>query len=178
MARQLLGIADSGESEAVRLAAIKDALDRSGIQAKTAVSVEVSTKLFEMVFDAIVAGPRGEPPALAIEDGVLGDDTDQLAAETVDDEIVGEFDDDPPDDDESDVLDVEIEVVLDVEIEVVDAGYTDAGMSQSPGALTPDDGHESLSGAHSPPYPVLSVSPVQRVLGSCRYPRPWPFSTR
>jgi hypothetical protein len=71
MAKELLGIADSGQSEAVRLAAIKDALDRSGIQAKTAVSVEVSTKPFEIVFDAITAGPRNDTPAPAIEDGGL-----------------------------------------------------------------------------------------------------------
>jgi hypothetical protein len=60
MARLLFGIGDSGQSEAVRLVAIKDALDRGGIQAKMAVSVEGSTKRYELVFDAIVAAPRNE----------------------------------------------------------------------------------------------------------------------
>ena len=41
LARQLLGIAEGAESEAVRLAAVKDALDRAGIQAKTAATVEI-----------------------------------------------------------------------------------------------------------------------------------------
>ena len=59
----LLCLAEDAESEAVALAAIKDALDRGGIRAKTAVSVEVSTKPFELVFDAISAGPRNEPVA-------------------------------------------------------------------------------------------------------------------
>ena len=84
MAKRLLGLADNAESEAVALAATKDALDRGGIQAKTAVSVEVSTKPFELVFDAIAAGPRDESSALEIEGGIIDHDTDKLAADTVD----------------------------------------------------------------------------------------------
>ncbi|KRD19798.1 hypothetical protein ASE48_22505 [Mycobacterium sp. Root265] len=42
MAKQLLGIADSGESEAVRLAAIKHALALGGITEKTSVEVSVA----------------------------------------------------------------------------------------------------------------------------------------
>ena len=41
MARELLGIATGAESEAVKLAAVKDALDRAGLGAKAEVSVEV-----------------------------------------------------------------------------------------------------------------------------------------
>ena len=44
MARQLLGLAESAASEAVQLAATNSALDRGGIQAKTAVSVVVSAE--------------------------------------------------------------------------------------------------------------------------------------
>ena len=53
MAKELLGIATGAESESVRLAAIRDALDRSGLAAKTAVEVEISAKPFELVFDKI-----------------------------------------------------------------------------------------------------------------------------
>jgi hypothetical protein len=101
MAKELLGIATGAESEAVRLAAIREALDRSGLAAKTAVEVEVSTKSFELVFEKIASGPR-EPttqPTLA-----------ELPESAADDEIVGEFDDDPPDDGD----------------EVKDSGYTDS----------------------------------------------------
>jgi hypothetical protein len=42
---QLLNMtSDPNVADPVKLAAIKDALDRGGIQAKTAVSIEVSTK--------------------------------------------------------------------------------------------------------------------------------------
>ena len=58
LAAKLLGIAlDDGASEAVRLAAIRDALDRGGVSAKTAVSVEVGTPAYVEVFDALVSTP-------------------------------------------------------------------------------------------------------------------------
>jgi hypothetical protein len=41
MARELLGLATGAESEAVKLNAIRDALDRSGLGAKAEVSVEL-----------------------------------------------------------------------------------------------------------------------------------------
>ena len=45
LARQLLNMTSySNVADPVKLAAIKDALDRGGIQAKTAVSIEVSNK--------------------------------------------------------------------------------------------------------------------------------------
>ena len=57
MAKELLGIAtDTNVPEGVRLAAVKDALDRAGLAAKTAVEVEVSTKPFELVFDSLREG--------------------------------------------------------------------------------------------------------------------------
>ena len=69
LARQLLNMTtDPNVADPVKLAAIKDALDRSGLAAKTAFSVEVGGKPFEMVFDSIMAGPRNAQPALAIED--------------------------------------------------------------------------------------------------------------
>ena len=68
LARQLLNMTtDPNVADPVKLAAIKDALDRSGIQATTAVSVEFSTKPFELVFDAISSIPREPNQALAIE---------------------------------------------------------------------------------------------------------------
>ena len=44
----------------MKLTAIRDALDRGGVSAKTAVEVEVSAKPFERVFDAIESGRRSD----------------------------------------------------------------------------------------------------------------------
>mgnify|MGYP005993608961 CR=1 FL=1 len=67
MAKELLGIAaDEGTPPAVRLAAICDALDRSGLGAKTAVEVSVGPqKPWEVVFEDLAGGaaPRAEPRA-------------------------------------------------------------------------------------------------------------------
>src|SRR6476620_11003823 len=86
MARELLGIATGAESEAVRLAAIRDALDRSGLAAKTAVEVEVSAKPFELVFDKIASGPR-EPQPTALAAIESSRESDEV--------IEGEYDDEP-----------------------------------------------------------------------------------
>ena len=60
MARELLGIATGAESEAVRLAAIKDALDRAGLVAPKTVDVAIAPKPWEQIFDDIVGGSRAE----------------------------------------------------------------------------------------------------------------------
>ncbi|MGE0218418.1 hypothetical protein [Mycolicibacterium sp.] len=53
MARELLGIATGAESEAVKLAAVKDALDRSGVTGKQAVEVEVKAPWEELLGDVM-----------------------------------------------------------------------------------------------------------------------------
>ncbi len=64
MARELLKMAvDETVSDAVKLAAIRDALDRAGLSAKTAVSVEVGRRPYEVVFDSIMSGSRAESRA-------------------------------------------------------------------------------------------------------------------
>jgi hypothetical protein len=135
LARQLLNMTtDPNVADPVKLAAIKDALDRSGLAAKNAVSVEVGiSKPFERVFDSIVAGPRIEhTPALETGGGILDQDSDKHATETEDDEIVGEFDDDPlPEHDENEPDPLQIQPVIDVEI-VADE-YTDAPMTTGSG---------------------------------------------
>lgn len=61
MARELLGIATSAESESVRLQAIRDALDRGGVTAKTAVELSAKPREpWEDVFDGIATTTRAE----------------------------------------------------------------------------------------------------------------------
>ena len=61
MARELLKMAvDENVSDAVKLAAIRDALDRAGLSAKTAVSVAIAPKPWEVIFDDITSGSRAE----------------------------------------------------------------------------------------------------------------------
>ena len=98
LARQLLNMtSDPNVADPVKLGAIKDALDRSGLAAKNAVSVEVGiTKPWESVFEGVskvVAGPR-DPEATSAELPEL-----DAATESAHDEIVGEIDDDEIDDD-------------------------------------------------------------------------------
>lgn len=59
MAKQLLGIALSGESEAVKLAAVKDALDRTIGKAPTTVEIG-PTKPYEELFEGISPMTRAE----------------------------------------------------------------------------------------------------------------------
>ena len=57
MAKELLKIAvDDNVPESVRITAIRDALDRAGVQARTAVDVSVSTRPFEVIFDQQLSG--------------------------------------------------------------------------------------------------------------------------
>ncbi|MFC9968504.1 hypothetical protein ACFVH4_30115 [Nocardia ignorata] len=54
MVKELLGIATNADTPAaVKLAAIKDWLDRAGVSAKTAVEVEVNLKPWEQIFEKI-----------------------------------------------------------------------------------------------------------------------------
>ena len=62
MARELLNMATADNvADSVKLAAIRDALDRAGLAARTAVEVEVGPpKPYEAVFQRIEAGSRAD----------------------------------------------------------------------------------------------------------------------
>jgi hypothetical protein len=80
MARELLNMAvDENVSDAVKLAAIRDALDRAGLSAKTAVNVEV-VAAFEVIFDDIVGGSRAESRRRR---GIPDDELDDLRTPTL-----------------------------------------------------------------------------------------------
>lgn len=96
MAKELLRIATGAESEAVKLSAVKDALDRAGLGAKQAVEVEVKAPWEELLGDVAQitraqheAMKRGEyqpatlpdPPALPPAE----DRADVVDAEVVED---------------------------------------------------------------------------------------------
>lgn len=72
MAKQLLGIALTADSESVKLAAIRDALDRAGLKppAEVVLSQGESKPVFETVFDSI----GGDPQAAGFGSAANGDD--------------------------------------------------------------------------------------------------------
>lgn len=74
MAEELLKMATHDNvADSVKLAAIRDALDRAGLAAKNAVEVEIGPpKPYEVIFERIEAGSRAEyrrsgPPGLRAE---------------------------------------------------------------------------------------------------------------
>ena len=146
LARQLLNMTtDPNVADPVTLAAIKDALDRGGLAAKNAVSVDVGiTKPWEAVFEGIsqiIAGPRDpENPTAPVIESI------DAAIESADAEIVGEIDDDEIGDYPPGIQqDWERESAEIVDVEIVAAEYTDASMSHSPGPTTPDQDQTDLS---------------------------------
>jgi len=128
---------DTTVPEGVRLAAIRDALDRAGLKPATTVDLEVSAKPFELVFDSITAGPRTPAPP-EIESGAT-----ESGESDEPDVVIGEIDDDPlPEEDE---IEPEDEEIIDVEVEaIIDPGYTDAPMTPDAGTTTPPDQDQSL----------------------------------
>jgi len=86
LARELLSMAtDPNVAESVRLSAIKDALDRGGLSAKTAVEIEVGPpKPWELIIDAtteVVAGSRAEFRRSQMAIGYLESDRDDLGGD-------------------------------------------------------------------------------------------------
>ena len=149
MARELLGMAsDPNVSDSVKIAAIRDALDRVGLKPVTTVDLEVSTKPWEKVFEGIskvVAGPRYSDDTLGDRAWQSRGQHRQHVSESGDDVIVGEFDDDVIEDDLSGVQPQrESADIIDVEIEGIDPSYNDTGMSTGLGTAYPDQDQSDL----------------------------------
>lgn len=71
MARELLGIALTADNESVKLAAIRDALDRAGLKPPAEVVLsQGETKPYETVFDSI----GGDPQAAGFGSAATGED--------------------------------------------------------------------------------------------------------
>lgn len=79
LARWLLDIAQSAESEAVRLAAIRDALDRIGLTGKQKLEVEVGMAPWETIASRIFVDVKALE---TYEDAVIVEDDADLPPET------------------------------------------------------------------------------------------------
>ncbi|TAM64115.1 hypothetical protein [Mycobacterium sp.] len=91
MAKELLGIATDGQSEAVKLNAIRDALDRAGLGAKTEVSLEL--KPWEQLMGDIAgvatisrAEHRAQQGRPILDSAALAQAIDAEAVETAEDD--------------------------------------------------------------------------------------------
>lgn len=81
MAKELLRIALSAESETVALAAVKDALDRGGLKAPSEVVLsQGEPKCYETVFDSIGGNPTGESADTNTDYGSAGIDGSPASA--------------------------------------------------------------------------------------------------
>ena len=146
MARELLGMAtDPNVSDSVKLAAIRDALDRAGLKPITTVDLEVSTKPWEAVFEGIskvVAGPRDPESGSESVPEIEAQPALQIEGE-IEAEVI-----DPDEGDPSLGLDA-------VEIDAAD--YTDVDveiMSDGSGTAYPDQHQTDLSvDLGASPYP-------------------------
>lgn len=89
MARELLRMAEDADlAPAVKLAAIRDALDRAGLSPKSLSEITVKAAPFELVLEGIVAGPRmtDTPPPSNSDYGEDNEDDNIIDAEIVEDE--------------------------------------------------------------------------------------------
>ena len=104
---------DDNVADSVKLTAIRDALDRGGVVAKTAVEVGISVKPYEAILDRMESGSRaefrrsqgiedsGKTPKIALVAALRADDDDDLIVEgevlldvDVDDEVDGDLGED------------------------------------------------------------------------------------
>src|SRR5262249_24581145 len=101
---------DDNVPEAVRINAIKDALDRAGVSARTAVDVSVSGKLYETVFEAMEPGGSRAEYRRSIG---MKDDTDVLGPFEANGVDVARSLGMKADDDQSDlIVDAEIDYLI------------------------------------------------------------------
>lgn len=81
LARQLLGMAeDPNMAPAIKLAALKDALDRAGLGARAALDVTHELKPWEKVLEGVYRGPEVGAPAAPVG-GTL--DTEVIDGEVI-----------------------------------------------------------------------------------------------
>lgn len=140
MAKELLQIATADDAPAaVKLAAIKDALDRAGLSAKTAVDVQVgpAPEWEQVLTGAVTGGSRAESRA---ERGVADEETPDWLAEELED---------------AQVLDAEVVEKL---APALPAPHRPAPArreaSPATGLMTMEDALEQLRATSPPPVPL------------------------